>query len=57
MELGGIGGVRDPSGGFRRQSNLKKILGSKERLYCLKIDLNVTKIITVQNYKHKKKLM
>ena len=30
---------------------LRKLLGSKEHLDWLKIDLNVVKIVTVQNYK------
>ena len=33
---------------------LRKFLGSKEHLAWLKIDLNVTEIITVQDYKHTK---
>ena len=36
---------------------LRKFLGSKEHLDWLKIDLNVTEIITVHDYKHKKKLI
>ena len=31
-----------------------KIFGSKEHLDWLKIDLNVAKIITLQDYKHTK---
>ena len=34
---------------------LKILLCSKEHLDWLKIDLNVAKIITVQDYKHTKK--
>ena len=36
------------------QGTLRKILGSKEHVDWLKIDLNVAEIITVQGYKHKK---
>ena len=32
--------------------SLEKILGSKERLNWLKIDLNAAEIITIQDYKH-----
>ena len=46
-----------PSRGFRGPSTLRKFLGSKEHLDWLKIDLNVAEMITVQDYKHKKKLM
>ena len=35
-------------------SNLRRFLGSKEHLDWLKIDLNTTKIIAIQDYKHKK---
>ena len=42
------------SGGFRGRSTLRKLLGSKEHLDWLKIDLNVAEIITVQDYKHTK---
>ena len=49
---GGLGGALTPLvGGF------KKVSGSKEHLDWLKIDLHVTKIITVQDYKHTKKIM
>ena len=53
MELGNLGrGRSEPlNGGFRGQSSLRKFLGSKEHLAWLKIDLNVTEIITVQDYK------
>ena len=36
------------------QSPLRKLAGSKEHLDWLKIDLNVAKIITAQNYKDTK---
>ena len=36
--------------GFRRWTPLKKILGFKEHLDWLKIDLNVVEIRTVQDY-------
>ena len=36
------------------QGILRQILGSKEHVDWLKIDLNVAEIITVQDYKHKK---
>ena len=38
------------------QNTQRKFLGSKEDLDWLKIDLNVAEIITVQDYKHTKKL-
>ena len=41
---------------FRGQSPLGKILGSKENLDWLKIDLNMTKIITAQDFKRTKNL-
>ena len=41
---------------FRGQSLLGKILGSKENLDWLKIDLNMTKIITAQDFKRTKNL-
>ena len=44
----------EPIGAFSGWSTLKKSLGSKEHLDWLKIDLNATEIITVQDYKHKK---
>ena len=53
-ELGSMGVFWDPSGGFSGWSTLRKSLGSKEHLDWLKIDLNATEIITVQDYKHKK---
>ena len=37
--------------GFRGQSPLRIFLGSKEHLDWLKIDLNVVKKVTVQDYK------
>ena len=36
--------------GFRGWSPLRKLLGSKENLDWLKIDLNTAKIIIVQDY-------
>ena len=36
--------------GFRGWSPLRKFLGSKEYLDCLKIDLNAVEIRTVQDY-------
>ena len=56
MELGGLGVLWDPGGGFRGQTTLRKFLGHKEHLDWLKIDFNVAKNITVQGY-NKKKLM
>ena len=53
MELGDLGVFQNPRRVFRR-SALIKFLGSKEHLDWLKIDLNTVKIITVQDYKHKK---
>ena len=48
----GSGGCSEPlSMGFRGQSPLRKLLGSKEYLDWLKIDLNAAKIITVKDYK------
>ena len=49
---GGSGGVLRSQ--LRFQGTLRKILGSKEHVDWLKIDLNVAEIITVQGYKHKK---
>ena len=40
--------------GFRRQSPLRKFLGSNEHLELLKLDLNAAKIITDEDYKHTK---
>ena len=51
---GEYGGVLRPQWGFSGWSTLRKSLGSKEHLDWLKIDLNATEIITVQDYKHKK---
>ena len=53
----GGGGVcsESLSGDFRGLHPLRKFLGAKEHLDRLKIDLNATKIITVQNYKCTKK--
>ena len=39
---------------FKGQNSLKRLLGSKEQLDWLKIDLNAAKIITAHDYKHKK---
>ena len=39
------------------QNTKRKFLGSKEDLGWLKIDLNVAEIITVQDYKHTKKIL
>ena len=47
---GGSGSVLGPL----LVDTLRKFLGSNERLDWLKIDSNVAKIITVQDYKHKK---
>ena len=47
----------DPSGGFRGWNTLTKFLDSKEHLDWFKIDLNAAEVITVQGYRHKKKLM
>ena len=41
---------------FRGQSPLRKLLDSDEHLDWLKIDLNVIKIITVQDYRCRKHL-
>ena len=51
---GGSGGVLRPQQGVRGQSTQRRFLDSKECLVSLKIDLNVAKIITVHDYKHKK---
>ena len=54
-ELVGEGGGLIPSpGGFSGQNPLRTFLGSKEQLYWLKIDLNETEIITVQDYNRTK---
>ena len=37
------------------QSTLRRLLGYKENLHWLKIDLNAAEIITVEDYIHKKK--
>ena len=50
MELGGLGVLWDPGGGFNGQTTLRKFLGHKEHLDWLKIDFNVAKNITVQGY-------
>ena len=53
--VNGAGGFRGVlRSQLRFQGTLRKILGSKEHVDWLKIDLNVTEIITVQGYKHKK---
>ena len=52
-ETGGSGGHCEPlSKGFKGRNPLRKFLGSKEHLDWLKIDLNVTEISTVEDYKH-----
>ena len=51
---GGRGGCEPISRGFRWQSRLRKFLGYIYHLDWLKIDLNATKIITVQVYKRTK---
>ena len=52
---GGSGeGSESLSRDFRGWSPLKKLLGSKEHLNYLEIDLNEAKIITVQDYKSTK---
>ena len=51
---GGSGVFWDPNGDFREHNTLRKYLGSEEHLDWLKIDLNVAKIYSVQDYKHKK---
>ena len=53
MELGIWGCSETPAGALGGQSTLRKFLDSKEHLNWLKIDLNVAKIITVVDYKHK----
>ena len=54
--VGGSGGHSESlSKDFRGKSPLRKCLGSKEHLDWLKIDLNVAKIITVQDNKCTKK--
>ena len=53
MELGVWGCSETPAGALGGQSTLRKFLDSKEHLNWLKIDLNVAKIITVVDYKHK----
>ena len=40
-----------PSMDFRGSIPLRKVLGSKEHLDWLKLDLNTGKIITVRDYK------
>ena len=56
--LGGGGGCSETlSRDFRGQSTLRKLLSSKEHLEWLKINLNVAKIITVQDYKHTKLML
>ena len=52
---GGSGGCfGTPAGDFSGQSTLRNLLGSKEHLDWLKIDLNVAEIITVQKSTQKK---
>ena len=45
------------AGVLRGLSTLRKFLVSKEHVDWLEIDLNVAEVFTVQDYKHKKKLM
>ena len=52
---GESGVLWDPNRNFRGWSTVRKFLGSKEHIDRLKKDLNATEIITVQDYKHKKK--
>ena len=52
---GESGVLWDPNRNFRGWSTVRKFLGSKEHIDRLKEDLNATEIITVQDYKHKKK--
>ena len=55
---GGSGGCSESlSRDFRGQSCLRNFFGSKEHLDQFEIDLDVAEIITVQDYKCKKKLM
>ena len=42
------------SGNFRGQDPLRKVLGSKEHLDWLKLDLNAAQITTVEDYKRTK---
>ena len=53
-ELGGLGGIWSPQREFRGLCLLRKLLGSKEHLYWLKICLNAAEIINVQDYKRTK---
>ena len=46
----GGGGTLRLSRSFGQWNPLKKFLGSKEHLERLKIDLNATEIVTVQDY-------
>ena len=57
MELGSLQVFWNSSRGFMGQNTQRKFLGSKEDLDWLKIDLNVAEIITVQDYKHTKKIV
>ena len=58
-EFGGLQGARsphprpEPQRNLQRMRTLIKVLGSKEHLDWVKIDLNVTKIITAKCYKYK----
>ena len=52
---GGVWGCSETPAEVLRWDN--NLLGSKEHLDWLKIYLNVAEIITVQDYKHTKKLM
>ena len=50
MGVNKVGGSEPLSRGFRGWSPLRKLLGSKEHLDWLKIDLNAVEIRTVQDY-------
>ena len=54
----GVSGVHSEllSGGFGGWSPLRKLSDSKEHLDWLKIDLDSAEMITVQDYKHTKKI-
>ena len=49
-----MGGILNPSGEILgNRALLRKVLSCKEHLDWLKIDLNATKVIAVQDYKHR----
>ena len=54
VRFNGAGGSIRHSDLFSGLHPLRKFLSSKELLDWLKIDLNATKIITVQDYKRRK---